>query len=183
MIKSDINLLPKKKRLPASVSFGIPLGIGILVFVLALGIIIPRVALSSKQNKLDALEQELATYSNTESDYAKKIAEFTKLQNQQTTYMKFTANKQQTLDILNKINAVKPATVTLSELRFDYEVVSLFATAPNDTEIARFEVALRKLAIFTNIQLGTIKSPALREFDISLVHKDPELIPTGGAGK
>jgi len=89
MIKSDINLLPKKKKLPMSVSFGIPLGIIILVVLVAIGVILPNILLDMKQKKLASLEEELASYSDTESDYTKKIALFTTLQNQKLTYNDF----------------------------------------------------------------------------------------------
>jgi len=72
----------------------------------------------------------------------------------------------------------------LTELTFDIDSVFLIGTATSDPEIAKFEVALRKLASFEQIHLGTVKGPDnKREFDISLVYKVIEPTPTGGTGK
>lgn len=184
MIKQDINLLPKKKKRPMSVVFGIPFGIILIAMLLAIGILLPKMALNAKQKELDSLEQELASYSSTDKDYLEKIDEFTTLENRQITYIDFTGSKKLTLELIDEIYSIKPGTIELTELEFNYENVYLTGISTNDIDIAKFEVELRKLSLFSEIHLGSIKGPdGKRDFDINLVHKVEISDVTGGTGK
>ena len=172
MVKSDINLLPTKKKIPASLLLGIPAGILLLVGILALGIMAPSFLLNVQQTQLDALEKELSTYSAVETNYLQKLKEFATLQSQEKNYTDFVASDKLALDLLTRINAVKPSTVTILSENFDIEKVTVAGFATTDIEIARFEIELRKLALFPEILLDSITGPVdQRNFSFILMHK------------
>ncbi|MHB1454467.1 MAG: PilN domain-containing protein [Saccharofermentanales bacterium] len=184
MIKSDINLIPRKKKIPLSVTLGILFGIIGFVLLVIVGIALPAASLKNQQTKLDTLKQELATYANVESDYTLKLAELTSLQQQQTNYNAFAATDKQTLELMQQIIAVTPTTITIQEQSYMQDNIVLLGTAKNNIEIARFEVALRKMGLFSDILLGTISGPdTARTFDFVLTHKVAEVQAEGGAGK
>lgn len=172
MVKSDINLLPKKKKIPASILVGIPAGILLLVAILALGIMGPSLLLNAQQAQLTAMQTELSTYSKVETTYLQKIKEFATLQGQEKNYNDFTASDRQVLDLMSKINAVTPSTVTILSKEFNTEKVTVSGFATTDIEIARFEIELRKLAMFSDILLDSITgSDDQRNFSFILIHK------------
>lgn len=184
MLKTDINLLPKKKKIPVSVTFGVPLALLFFALIVTIGILLPRMALNAQQTKLNSLEKDLTAYSNVETAYSQAVEEYAKIQNQQKTYKDFTESKYLTLDLINKINLVKPKTITLLDLNFDSEMISISGFATSDIEIAKFEVELRKLAIFSEINLGGIEGPDdKRTFSFSLMHIIVETSSIGGASK
>ncbi|MHB8962686.1 MAG: PilN domain-containing protein [Saccharofermentanales bacterium] len=184
MIKSDINLIPRKKKIPLSVTLGILFGgIGFILLVV-IGIYLPSAALKSQQTKLDMLKQELATYANVEAEYTQKLADLTTLQQQQVNYNAFTNTDKQTLELMQQIITITPATITVQEQSYIQDNIILIGTATNNIEIARFEVALRKMGLFSDILLGTISGPDTeRSFDLVLTHKPAEDQAEGGAGK
>lgn len=176
MIKSDINLLPKKKKLPSSITVGLPFGIVLLGVLLAIGIILPKISLAAKQQILNEINDQLKEYTNTESDYQTKLESFKKLENQKKSYNDFINADAQTLNLFTKINSVKQQTITLQEYSFSAETVSISGVATSDLEIAKFEVALRKLAIFPEISLGNINGDTgKRNFIFSLMNKVSEV--------
>jgi len=172
MVKSDINLLPKKKKIPASILLGIPATIILLVFILAVGIMTPSLLLNAKQAQLDALEKQLSTYSQVETNYLQKLKDYSALQSQQKNYNDFIASDKQTMDLLTRIDAAKPSTVTILSEKFDSEKVIVSGYATTDIEVARFEIELRKLALFPEILLDSITGPAdQRNFSFTLMHR------------
>lgn len=172
MIKSDINLLPKKKRLPASITVGIPLGVVLLAVLLSIGIILPKISLSAKKLVLADINEQLKEYVNTENEYQMKLLSFKKLENQKKSYNDFINADAQTLNLFTKINSVKQTTITLEEYVFSPDMVSIRGFATTDIEIARFEVALRKISIFPEISLGNINGDnGRRNFIFTLMNK------------
>ncbi len=188
MVKSDINLLPKKKKIPASLLLGVPAGILLLVGILSLGIMAPSLLLNAQQAQLTALETELSTYSKVETTYLQKIKEFATLQGQEKNYNDFTAPDRLVKDLMSRINAVTPSTVTVLSKEFDPERVTVSGFATTDIEIARFEIELRKLALFTEILLDSITGPdEQRNFSFILIYKaeisSASSSQEGGTGK
>ncbi len=168
----DINLLPKKKRISAKVALGVPAVILLVAALAAGGVMLPERLLQLKQERLASLEQQLSAFSATEQEYFAKLQEFTVLQKQQTNYESFTASSKQTLDLLKRIKAIKPATVTILSEEFDSEKIILTGYAETDIAIAGFEVSLRKLGLFSDITLGSIAGPqGRRSFSFTLTHK------------
>lgn len=159
MIQPDINLLPKKKKIPAKILLGIPAGILLLVIVFALGIMLPSISLAAKQAELDALKLELSTYSQVETDYLQKLQEFSMIQERQKNYDDFVSTGKETLDFLSKINGIKPSTITILSLQFGIEKIAITGYGTTDIEIAKFEIALRNLGLFSEILLDSINGP------------------------
>ena len=171
MVKSDINLLPKKKKIPASILLGVPAGIFVLVFIIALGIMAPSLLLSTQQAQLNALEKQLSAYSQVETEYLQKLKEYSTLQNQQKNYNDFIASGKDALDLIKKIDAAKPSTITNLSEKFDMNSVTVTGYGTTDIEIARFEIELRKLALFPDILLDSITGPdGQRNFSFILMH-------------
>ncbi len=172
MIKSDINLLPRKKKVPAKIILGIPAGILLLAVICALGIMAPSLALGAQQAKLNVLQQQLSTYSQVETNYQQKVGAYSTIQEQQKNYNDFVSNDKQTLDMLNKINAIKPSTITLLSEKFDIDRIILSGYGTTDIEIARFEIELRKLGLFSDILLSSITGPDnQRSYSYTLMYK------------
>ncbi len=184
MKKTDINLLPKKKSLPVSVTLGIPLGIILLILIAAIGIILPKIALNNQKSKLSELEQQLTNYVNVDSDYVQKLAEYSKLQAQQKNYDDFTKSDKLTIDVLNKILSAKANSITIQNYTFGYDSVAISGSALSDLDIAKFEVAIRKLALFPEISLGTIDgADGQRNFSFTLTYKKDITTSEGSASK
>ncbi len=184
MIKSDINLMPQKQKLPLSVTLGIVIGVVLLAVLLTAGILLPSLLLDQKRTRLDSIQHELESYGNIQSEYVQKFAELNTMQEQQKNYLAFENTDRQTLEIMNLITAAIPHTVTILEEVFSDDNVSLRGYATDDIEIAKFEVALRKTAIFSSIQLGTIEGPEKhRMFDFILTYIQAEDQADGGVGK
>ena len=187
MGKSDINLLPRKKKIPLSVMLGIVFGsIGFLALVAA-GIVLPNLALKSKQAQLDALKADIAVYADVQEQYDQKLAEFTLLQQQQANYLSFAETDRQTLELMKQILAVTPESITLTDQTYTLEHIVLLGHATSNLEIGRYEVALRGLGIFGEIALGTINEvDGQWTFDFVLTHMtetDTTESSEGGASK
>lgn len=183
MAKSDINLIPKKKRIPLSVALGIIFGVAIFAILVFAGIALPRVALDMKQTKLNSLKQDLSAYSNVQTEYTQKMADFTTLQKQQANYKAFESTDLQTLELMKQILAAKPATITVINQSYTGETINLSGLATNDLEIARFEVSLRKTTLFSTIQIGSISGETgKRVYDFVLTTKGSAKAE-GGTGK
>lgn len=184
MVKSDINLIPKKKKVPLSVTLGILFGVIILALIVFAGITLPSLALQNKQDNLDSLKNELSGYSNIETEFQQKIAAYDTLQKQQANYNDFVNADKQTLEVMQAIMAATPETVTITEQYYDGDKVVLIGAATNDIEIAKFEVALRKIALFSDIRLGMISgTEPVRTFDVTLTHPVSEAAMEGGTSK
>jgi ABC-type transport system involved in cytochrome bd biosynthesis fused ATPase/permease subunit len=148
----------------------VPAGILLLVFVVALGIMLPAVSLAAKQAELDALKLELSTYSQVETDYLQKLQEYSVIQEQQKNYTDFVSTGKETLDLLSKINGIKPSTITILSLQFGVEKVVITGYGTKDIEIAKFEIALRNLGMFSEIMLDSITGPDdQRNFSFTLL--------------
>lgn len=181
MIQSDINLLPKKKKIPAKIILGVPAGIILLAAVVALGIMLPSISLAAKQAELDALKLELATYSQVETDYLQKLQEYSVIQEQQANYNDFVSTGNETLDLLNKINSVKPSTITILSEQFGGEKIVLAGYGTTDIEIAKFEIALRNLGLFSEIMLDSITGPDdQRNFSFTLLQSTDSSTESSG---
>lgn len=171
----DINLLPKKKKLSAKVALGVPAVILLIAALAAGGVMLPDRLLQTKEERLASLQQQLAAFSATEQEYLAKLQEFTILQKQQANYESFTGSSKQTLDLLKRIKAAKPAAVTILAEEFDSEKIVLAGFAETDLAIADFEVSLRKLGLFSDITLSSITgAQGRRSFSFTLTHK-PEI--------
>ena len=170
MIQPDINLLPKKKKIPAKIILGVPAGILLLVIVCVLGVMLPSVSLAAKHAELDALKQEISTYSQVETEYLQKLQEFSTIQERQKNYNDFVSTGKETLDLLSKINGVKPSTITILSMQFGIEKIVITGYGTTDIEIARFEIALRNLGLFSEIILDSITGPDdQRNFSFTLL--------------
>lgn len=177
MIKSDINLLPRKKKIPLSVTLGIIFSITGFILLVAVGVFVPASSLKIKHAELDSLKQVLAGYDNVQSDFITKTADLKILQQQQLNYNSFEKTDIQTLELMNQINAIKPETVTIDDQSYNNLGLTLAGYATNDIEIARFEVALRKMGLFSEITLESISGlDGERTFTFTLKHKvtDPQ---------
>lgn len=183
MIKTDINLMPQKKKIPLSVTLGILFGIIALAALIAVGIAIPSFVLKARQAELDKLNQDLAAYGDVDAEYMQKVTELNTLKEQQANYTAFENTDRQTLELMQQIIAVTPKTVTVTDQSYLEDTIVVIGHATSNIEIARFEVALRKTGLFSDILLGTITGPDnKREFDFLLTHKVPEGQAEGGAG-
>lgn len=181
MIKKDINLVPVKKKLPSSITIGIPVGVLLFALLLTIGIYLPSSILKSKEAKLSSLETELNGYADTETLYQQKLKELSTLQENKKNYENFISSGRETLDMVKALNAITPDTVTILQYGFDIDNIIISGFTKTDLGIADFEDILWKTKMFKDIGLGTISGEKdKRLFIFTLTHIDSE---AGGANK
>lgn len=172
MNKADINLLPQKTKLPAYVTLGLPLGLTAFVVLAIFSVLVPQLLLQAKQYSLNSLETELANYSQIQTEYTSKLEESNTARDRQTNYDEFVKTDKQTIELYNAINQVKPASITILSENFDNDKIVLTGVAKDDTDIARYEVELRKLNLFPEIILSSITGTNTeRNFSFTLMHE------------
>ena len=173
MIHSDINLLPKKKKVPAKILLGVPALIALVAFIAAIAVIMPSLSLGAQKAKLDSMKKQLTTYSQVESEYQQKLKAFATIQEQEKNYNDFVSTDKETLNLLNKIKAAKLPSITILGMKFDSDKIILSGYGTTDIEIAKYEIALRNLGLFSDIQLASINGPEnQRSFSYTLVHRN-----------
>ena len=173
MIKKDINLLPARKKLPSSVTYGIPLGIVVLALLLFAGIYFPSSALNNKQEKLDELNAELVSYGDVNIIYPQKLAELNTAQEVLNNYEDFLSGSKQVLTLVNLLNGITPEEINILQFDFRETDIVISGFADSDLDIADYEDTLWGTNLFSDINLGTISGEdGERSFIFTLFHAE-----------
>lgn len=182
MIKTDINLMPKRKKPPKAVSIGIPVGIALFVLIISMGFYMPSKMLESKQNELQILENELSGYTDIQTTYLLKSRQLAELQAEKVNIDGFFSTGRESLDMAVALEKLIPPAITVLKYEYSVDNISIYGSAAADTEIAGFEDKLWKSAMFSDIILGTISGEeGARAFDFILIYKAPP--KQGGVGQ
>ena len=173
MSKTDINLIPRKRVVPAS-TVGLTLLVLILISaIVALGIYLPGHSLDVKKAKLAVLNDELASYADIDNRYAQKMNELTSLNTRKENLDKFISSDRQVLDIMRSLSACKPGGLYFTSQVYNNDNIVLSGFAENDLLIAEFEISLRTLDIFSNIYLESVLGTNdMRSFYFTLLYKE-----------
>lgn len=181
MTKTDINLMPRKKKPPKAISLGIPAGIVFFVLMISAGFYLPSKMLESKQSELLILENELSGYADMQTAYLLKSKQLAELQAEKSNIDGFFSTDRESLDMAVALEKIIPRTITVLQYEYAIDSISIYGSATADTEIAGFEDRLWKSGMFSDIILGTISGEdGARSFDFTLIYKaSPE---QGGVG-
>jgi Tfp pilus assembly protein PilN len=175
MIKKDINLVPVRKKLPASITVGIPIGVFFLVFLLVIGVFLPTRILRNKEKALDALKVELEGYADTEATFQQRLKELSTLQENKKNYEDFIASGRETLDMANALDAATPDAIRIMQYTYSVDKIILSGFTQDDLQIADYEDILWKTKMFKDIDLGTISGEeGERLFVFTLTHIEAE---------
>ncbi len=179
MNNSDINLVPRKKRISPAV-VGIVLILTAAVALLTvLGIFLPRYAMETRSRQLQLLNDELATYENVEVLYLEKMNELNSLKTRKQNYDDFVSSGRQVYDLMTLIRKSKPVALNITEQIYNENNTVITGIAANDLMIASFEDSLRKLEVFSDIRLETVSGQTgERVFTFTLMHFENQ--PGGG---
>ncbi len=157
MYKRDINLLPKRKQISASLLLSVFLVLIFIGLLLFAGIMIPREILAGKTRKLDSLKKQIEEYDNVQIDFLLKSAEYDKLLETKNTLEDFTEYPYKVHDQLKLILENTPKGLEFTQYHFAENMISLEGVQTDDLLIADFELSLRKTEIFKEIHLEYIK--------------------------
>lgn len=179
MIKKDINLIPKKKKVKLSLKLGLFFGvIGILSLVFA-GIYFPSSMISDKEKNIEGLEKELERYAEQAAEFDSLSGEIRRLRSIKNVFEDFFSTGKEVSEIIRVLESITPAEVIIMNYDFTQEEIIISGKADSDTTIARFENLLWGTGMFTGINLGTISSSDnKRMFSFSLEYD--ENFPEGG---
>ena len=172
MIKKDINLLPAKKKLPASVTYGIPVTVALLALLLFAGIYFPKAALNKKQAKLDELNTELLSYGDVNIIYPQKLQELKTLEEVKKNYEDFFSDTKLVLAMINILDEITPEEINIIQYDFSETQIVISGLADSDLDIADYEDTLWATNLFSEIELGTISGEdEARNFNFKMFHK------------
>jgi hypothetical protein len=181
MNKSDINLVPKKKKTPRSVVFGVLLALLLLIVATWAGAYFPDRILKNRESQLSELKSELASYEDIQVVYFGKIQELAMLNQEKRNYEAFLNSKRETLDAFRRIDRAAMTDIIITKYDFSFTQVTLSGTAVNDLVIADFEESLWGTNLFSRIELGTVSGdPGQRRFIFTLIYSDTD--GSGGTG-
>lgn len=182
MIKTDINLMPKRKKPPKAVSIGIPAAIALFVIIICAGFYLPSKMLETKRGELLILESELSGFADIQTDYLLKSRQLAELQAEKANIDGFFSTDRESLDMAAALEKIIPPAITVLKYEFAVDNISIYGSASADTDIAGFEDKLWKSGMFSDIILGTISGEeGARAFDFILIYKAPS--KQGGGGK
>lgn len=171
MSRSDINLLPKKKKVPFKVVFLVFFVTLLILLTGAAGFVVPDYLLGQKKVELEKLRNELDEYKDVQTEYFQKMKDFTELSNIKNDIESFKSADIQTLELMEKILDARPDTLDLISQEYETDQIVIEGRSSDIYAISRYEVALRKLGIFGNIHLETVhESPFSTTFFMTLYH-------------
>lgn len=176
MNNSDINLVPRKKRISPAVVGIIFIVASAVSLLTAIGIFLPKYAMETRSRQLQLLNDELASYENVEVLYLEKMNELNSLKTRKQNYDDFVSSGRQVYDLMTLIRKSKPGTLNITEQIYNEDNTVITGTAANDLLIASFEDALRKLEVFSDIRLETVSGQTgERAFTFTLMHTEEQL--------
>jgi len=172
MIKSDINLIPKKVKKPLSVSLGIPVAIILLAGILLAGIYFPQVIINNMKNDLSIIEKELGGYEDVQNEYALLTQKLLETRSQIKGIEDFYSLEINLSEMFSEIDRLIPTGITINQYEFMYEGIIISGTGENDLRIAELENRLWETAFFEDIFIAGISGDeGQRSFSFRLTYK------------
>lgn len=172
-LQSDLNLLPQKDAKSSLKRFALPLAciFGALVVLLAAGIIIPKIILNGKQNKIAELQSQRESYAAVSQEYDALMGELQTTQQWLTIIDGFSSGSHSSLEMYRLIKEQCPPDVTLLSITFDKIGVVIDGRAASDGSVANFSNNLIATGKFAYVDLQSVEPDEdLRSFIMTLTY-------------
>ncbi len=182
MIKRDINLIPKKKKIKLSLKLGLFFGIVCIICLVFAGIYFPSYIINEKEDRIANLEKELEGYADSVAAFDDVSGEIRQLRAVKNIFENFFSTGKEVVEIAGVFEDITPAGVVVLNYDFTKDEIIISGQADSDLRIATFENLLWGTGMFSGIDLGTLSTSGdKRLFSFTLVYNDN--FPEGGENR